>query len=359
MSATRRMGHDRPMNPAPGERPAQPTAPHTEHVVDALIGARLLDPSHREQSLAVVAGVLDGGPDREDHRRNLPRLVEVVAYLGGALVLAAGALFLSEQWAALGFAPRVALLAMTTAVLLVAGAVAAKVPAGEPELRDAANDIRRRLAGALLTFGALTAAFLVGLVLDHSGTYEYPGIYWPAVAGAVVGVLVAAVGYRLAPTALGLVGILGGVLTLVMNLIDRIEWAGSEGDTAGLMLFATGVAWLVLTELGVFREVTVARALGAATTLLGAQVPAIDGTHAWLGYALTLFVAVAGIVIYLRSVAWPYLAVSLLAVTLLVPEAVVDWTAGSLGAVGGVLIAGITLLLASYAGFRIRAEGTD
>jgi hypothetical protein len=125
------------------------------------------------------------------------------------------------------------------------------------------------------------------------------------------------------------------------------------------MLFVTGVAWLVLAELGVFREVTVARALGAATTLLGAQVPAIDGTHAWLGYALTLLVAVAGIVIYLRSVAWPYLAVSVLAVTLLVPEAVVDWTAGSLGAVGGVLVAGITLLLASYAGYRIRAEATD
>ena len=351
------------MNLAPGQRSAppkaQPPSPRTERVVDALIGERLLDPSLREQSMLVVAGVLDGSSERQDGRSSLPRLVEVVAYLGGALVLAAGALFLSEQWAELGFGPRVALLAVTTVVLSVAGVVAARMPAGAPALIDPANDISRRLAGALLTFAALAAAFLVGLVLDHTGTYEYPAIYWPAVAGALVGVLVAGVGYRLAPTALGLVGILGGVLTLVMNLIDRIEWAGSDGDTAGLMLFATGVVWLVLTELGVFREITVARALGAATALLGAQVPAIDGTHAWLGYALTLLVAVAGIVMYLRSVSWPYLAASLLAVTLLVPEAVIDWTAGSLGAVGGVLVAGITLLLASYAGYRIRAEATD
>ena len=45
--------------------------------------------------------------------------------------------------------------------------------------------------------------------------------------------------------------------------------------------------------------------------------------------------------------------------TLLVPEVVADWTGGSLGAVGGVLVAGVTLLLASFAGYRLRAEATD
>ena len=175
----------------------------------------------------------------------------------------------------------------------------------------------------------------------------------------MVVLVVGAVGYRLAPTALGLVGMLGGVLTVVMNVIDRFDWVGSEGDTAGLVLFRIGAAWLVLTELGAVPGGHRRAGARCGHPLLGAQVPAIDGTHAWLGYVLTLLVAVAGIAIYLRSVAWPYLAAALLAVTLLVPEAVVDWTAGSLGAVGGVLVAGITLLLASYAGYRIRAEATD
>ena len=66
----------------------------------------------------------------------------------------------------------------------------------------------------------------------------------------------------------------------------------------------------------------------------------MDGTHSWLGYLLTLVVVVAGIALYLNLVAWPYLAVAVIGVTLVVPEVVADWTGGSLGAVGGVLVAG-------------------
>ena len=47
---------------------------------------------------------------------------------------------------------------------------------------------------------------------------------------------------------------------------------------------------------------------------------------------------------------------AVLGLTLVVPEMVMDWTEGSLGAVGGVLVAGLTLLVASYAGYRLRAE---
>jgi hypothetical protein len=39
-----------------------------------------------------------------------------------------------------------------------------------------------------------------------------------------------------------------------------------------------------------------------------------------------------------------------------VPEAVADWTDGSLGAVGGVLLTGVTLLIASATGYRLRAD---
>ena len=120
-----------------------------------------------------------------------------------------------------------------------------------------------------------------------------------------------------------------------------------------------GAVWLALTELHWFRESTVARSLGVTVALVGAQVPVMDGTHSWLGYLLTLVVVVAGIALYLNLVAWPYLAVAVIGVTVLVPEVVADWTGGSLGAVGGVLVAGITLLLASFAGYRLRAEATD
>jgi hypothetical protein len=231
------------------------------------------------------------------------------------------------------------------------------VPQGAPGLRDESNDQRRRLAGSLLTFAGVGAAILVGHVVDHAMTIEFPEVYWPGVAGALVGVVVGAIGYRVAPTAVGLVGTIAGAVTLTMTLIDGVDQY--EGDAAGVALFLLGVTWLGLTEMGLFRESTIARSLGVSVALVGAQVPVMDGSHSWLGYLLTTVVVVAGIALYVTKVDWPYLAAAVIGVTLVVPEAVSDWTGGSLGAVGGVLVAGVTLLLASFAGYRIRAEATD
>ena len=122
------------MTPSPAER-----------VVDALVAAHLLDPSAREESTAVVAGALEGSsPSASVRARPLPQLVEVVAYLGGALVLAAGVLFVAEQWGQLGFGAQVGLVSVSTIILLVAGSLAARVPADGPALRDPVNDLRRR-----------------------------------------------------------------------------------------------------------------------------------------------------------------------------------------------------------------------
>jgi hypothetical protein len=167
-------------------------------------------------------------------------------------------------------------------------------------------------------------------------------------------VLVAAAAYRVAPTAVGLVGLLGGLITVVTNAIAGVD--SYEGPVIGGVLFLTGVVWLGLAEAGVFREVDVARALGVSTAFVGAQVPVIEGSDSWLGYVLTLALAVAGIAVYVGKVAWPYLAAAVISVTVVVPEAVVDWTDDSLGAIGAVLVAGMTLLLASLAGYRLRAE---
>ena len=340
------------------------TSPTADHVVDALIAARLVDPGVRQDSIGVVAGVLGplpgpgpAGPRSTSGARSLPQLVEVVAYLGGALVLAAGGLFLAQQWDDLGFGARVALLAVVAGVLAGAGVVAARTPAGGPSLRDESEDSRRRLAGTLLTGAALVLAFLVGLVVDHATDTTGTGVYWPVVLGAVVGVLVAALAYRIAATALGVVGMMIGLVTVVSNLVGAVD--RNEGDVLGVVLLVLAAVWLGLTERGWFREVMVARSLGVLTALSGAQSPVIDGSHAWLGYLLTALVAVVGIAVYLGRVAWPYLAAAVVAVTLVVPEAVSDWTDDSLGAIGAVLVTGVTLLVASFAGYRLRAEAID
>jgi hypothetical protein len=51
--------------------------------------------------------------------------------------------------------------------------------------------------------------------------------------------------------------------------------------------------------------------------------------------------------------------VGVLGITVVVPEAVTDWTDGSLGVAGGVLVAGLALLGASLAGLRVKQEAAD
>ncbi|MDN6159101.1 DUF2157 domain-containing protein [Brevibacterium sp.] len=332
-------------------------------IVDALISEQLVEPADRERSLNVVAAAI-GTVTRPEtgeasQRAKMPRLVEIVSYLGGALVLAAGGLFFAQEWYGLGFGTRLTMLAVVSAVLGTAGAVTVRSSSRSTDVHQATDDSRRRLAGTLLTGAALAVACLVGLAVDHWVDSNFEGIYWPAVLGGAVGLLMAMIGYRLAPTVLGMLGMLAGLLTAVLSFASGYldQWT----NVVAVAMFLVGALWLAATEAGLFPTITVARFLGVATALLGAQLPVIEADHPGLGYVLTLIMVGGGIAAYLKTTAWPYLAVAVAAVTLVVPEAVSDWTEGSLGVIGAVLVTGITLLIASFIGYRLRArpaEGT-
>ena len=63
-----------------------------------------------------------------------------------------------------------------------------------------------------------------------------------------------------------------------------------------------------------------------------------------------------GFAVYVAKRAWPYLLAGVAGVTLAVPEALLDWTEGSLGTAGVLLVAGVTLLGASLLGLRLHGE---
>lgn len=334
-------------------------------VVEALVDARLLDPALRGPALEVTSralvpaapGLPPAGPP-PSARGGVSQVVEVVAYLGAALVLAAGSLLALDTWSSLGLGGQVALLAVVTLVLGVAGAGVALTEPGTAR-REPRHDARRRLAGALLTGAALAAGGLVAVVLERGLDVSYGdgpgGVDVVALATWLVVLGVAVVGYRLAPTALGLVVALGSAVAVVSSLL-----AGLDGETGavvlGLALVALGLATLLLAERRVVHEVALGRVLGALLVLTGAQWPVLeDGTRV-LAYLLTVAAAVAGAAAYLRLGAWPYLAVAVLAVTVVVPEAVSDWTGGGLGVIGAVLLTGITLLLASGTATVVRSR---
>lgn len=324
------------------------TTPFARPVVAALIAERLLDPADEQRALAVVERSVVSAEQRPDAAAGMPRIVEVVAYLGGALVLAAGWLFVMQQWNDLGEGARTAALVVVAVALGIAGfATVRSGPVGE-------SAARRRLGGTLLAGAAVAAGFAAAQVLLMAGDYPYGDVQWPAIIGGVVACGVAALVHPLARTAVGLVVMLGGAVTAAAALMQ--DRSSDEGLWLGIALFLVAALWLVVTEAGAFAQPSVARGLGSALALFGAQFAVLAGEDAWPGYLLTLLVVVVGVLLYLARLDWPYLAAAVLGVTFLVPEVVSDWTDDSLGTVGGVLVAGITLLGASLAGYRLRAE---
>lgn len=275
------------------------------------------------------------------------RLAEIAGYLGGALLLGAVALFLGGGWNDLTEASRVGVLAGLAVVLLVAGALVART-SGEPvrELGHQWDSARRRLVSVLWTFAAASAASATGLGVDLKG--------WELPAASAVGLLVAAITYALVPSVVGQLGMWFASISLVSSLIAQFDDDGGMTPYA-VALVALGAGWVALglTERVKSREV--ALSTGVAIALFGAQLPVFGDQH-WAAYVLTAGVALAGFFGYLSTRSWSVLTAGVIATTLVVPEALHDWTDGSVSAAGSMLVAGLTLLAASAAGLRLRKE---
>jgi hypothetical protein len=267
-------------------------------------------------------------------------------------VLAAGGLFLAQEWSRLSEPVQVVTLVVIALLLAAAGFTVARVGGGVAEMRQGRDDVRRRLTSALSTAAALAASLAAaeqtGIVIDDFSS-------WPAFVGGSVMLVLTAAGYAFAPSALGQLAMAAAGLTAIVNGLSVVG-DGSSTLVPGLCVLAFATLWVAVAEVGWFQERVVARATGAAMALLGAQLPAFDSGHNTLAYVLTAAVAATGFVLYLRTAAWPYLVAGVAGITIVVPEAIIEWTDGSLGVAGAVLVAGLTLLGASLAGMRIRKE---
>lgn len=327
-------------------------------IVDALVSAGLVDPARSEEARGVVTRSLGTPAKHETTSRAL--LVEIAGYVGGALVVASIGLFLMQQWADLSETVQVAVLAVIAVLLAGAGLTVSRVAGGYEEMRTGGDEVRRRLTSALLTGAALAAAFTAARFVDVALVDEGGYSDWPPLAGGLTMAVLALVGYRYATTLLGQLGMIGGLFVTATSAVSMLDVdVEYEAMTNGLTFMAIGLLWVVIAEAHALREVVPARAIGAAVLLFGAQTIRFEGNYNNLAYALMLAVAVAGLVMYMRTVSWPYLVIGVLGITLVVPEAIIDWTGDSLGPAGGVLVAGLTLLAASLAGFRLRQEATE
>lgn len=351
--------HDEVMtttSPAPSPRSAGPAL--AAHVVDRLVAEQLLHPAARERALGVVAGALDRRVAGPAPARAGSAVVEVVAYLGTALVLAAGALFGATYWGDLGFGAQVGVLLVAALALGLGGTAAARGHVAAMRERVAPAEPRRRLASTLLAGAALSAGSLAWVLVERvTGTpsWDEVALDRPALAAAGLALLLAVLARRVADSALLVLVAFGALVTVVLTVVTPLDGDDELLLTGALLVAAVG--WLVLTELRPQADRMPARVLGTGLALLAAQVPTWQGDETrWLGYLLTAVVVVVLTVTYLRRGAWPYLAGAVLGVTVVVPEVVVDVTGGGLGAIGAVLLTGVTLLAASGLGAWLRSR---
>ena len=324
-------------------------------VVTALVDRGLLPETRREEAVEVVDDVLGGQTVAPAPMRR--RFAELAGYVGAAFVVSAAGVFFATQWAGLSEVQRTVVLGGVALVLAVAGLAVLAVGAGGlatgvAAVRAGGRPVQRRLAGVLFVGAAATAGGAVGVQVAEAVTD--PSSSLAVLSGFVTFTVLAAAGYLLAATVPGQVAIAVGLFVSVPLALDV---NGDPDPVAfGLVVLAIGVGWLALAERRVWREVGSARVIGCVLAVVGAQIPVMELDSPWVGYLALFVVAGAAFAMYVAREAWPYLATGVVAVTLAVPQALLDWAGQSLGPAGVLLAAGVTLLVASLLGLRLRKE---
>lgn len=333
-----------------------------EPLAAALEQQGLLDPRRHDEALVALDRALGGSaapssPDATAPGALRRRLVELAAYVGGAFVIAAGVLFATREWADLSVTLRVVVLAGVAVVLAAAGVATVLVTGGRRVIGEPVLDARRRLAATLLTGAsfAAAAAVLVAMIdwVERTSSEEENGELVGLAASATLLVLVLA-GYRYVPSLAGQLAAAFATMYLVPFGLMAVELEGAV--LHGLLVMAVGGTWLLLAESGRWRELLAARVVGVAMLVVGAQIPIGSAEHPWVAYLSLAVVAAVGFAVYIVRRAWPYLLAGVAGLTLAVPEALLDWTEGSLGTAGVLLVAGVTLLGASLLGLRLHGE---
>ncbi len=322
---------------------------HSEDVVSALEVRGLLDPARHEEAADVLDAMVAGESPRAMTLRRV--LAEVAGYVGAAFVVAAVAVFVAPRWLDMSLATRLSLLVGTGLALAVAGVALGVTGGGLRSLRGAAGALRRRLASVLLTGASVAgAAAVVVWLTDWADQGPSSRDAYIGLGGFVTLAVLAAVGYAVAPTLVGQAAVAVGATFGSISVWEVVDDATSL-EVGGTVL-VLGAAWLALAETGVWREQLPARIIGAVLALGGAQLLLPD--HASWAYVTTAAVGVAAFVMYAALRAWPYLALGVVALTLAVSEALLDWTTGSFGTAAALLGAGVTLLVTALVGLRLR-----
>ncbi|MEQ4209921.1 DUF2157 domain-containing protein [Actinopolymorpha sp. B9G3] len=291
----------------------------------------------------------DVAPERRE------RVVEVLSYLGGALVIGALILIVGLAWSDLNRAGKLAICGGATVLLLVAAmAVGGLVRTtmwptgrGEPGSADSGNRQRDTLAATLGALGSGGAAFTVGVAIDVDG---FRALVLPGVAM----VIVAAASYVMWGRAPLVCAAFGGGLLIAIALIDMRPQSWSALVLTGIVLMVYGALWIGLGR--ILAERDVAGVLGGAIGLIGAELASIENDYAWVGLLLGLVGIAAMFAMFWTSRRWWY-AVFGAAGALVIPPTALGVMFDNALLVGVVLLLiGVALIVGAVATLRRRGR---
>jgi hypothetical protein len=317
--------------------------------LDRLVGEGVLS---RGQADAVLR---EASVESEPRHGWTTVLAEVGGYIGAAFVVAAVAVFTGPHWDDLGTGTRLAILAVPAAAMIVAGIViASSTPGGWPVHERAGIGARRRLIAALwLAAGGLLAGVTGVLTTDPLGA---SGTRQGALVTATA-LVVWVVGYVACRTPLLHLAVGGAAVLLPYLLWD---WLAEDGDTAlaGVTLLVLAVLWTVLSLRGVLDEQMLGLAVAGALGFIGAETLTQSGGPGTVaaGYLALTAVALAGLLGYAATRLTVVLVVGVVALATVVPQAVIDYTDGALGAAGALLVSGLSIVGASVLGLRLHRD---
>lgn len=330
----------------------------TAHTTDEVFAALVADGTLQPQQAEIVQHALEPilghapAPSRLTVRAAIRRhAAEVAGYVGAVFVGLSAVVFLAQSWDDVGRAVRTLLLAGVALLVGVAGALVAR--SRSTQLSAESNDARRRVAGTLLTACAAVTSLTMWAVLQQPGGDIEPR---QLVLIPLAGLVVAVVGYAMAPTALG-------QLAALVALLGTVFMTGPLFDLdsltlAGLAFLMVGTGWFALVYRGVVQEAALGYALAGLVAVLGAQMAGtLSGDPGLplrlLSYLLTSAVAAALLVGYATVTAWPLLATGVLAASIAVIQMLGEWFGDTLGVPGMLFASGLILLAASIIGLRV------